>query len=267
MLNQFERTELLLGKSGLEKLRLSRVAVFGIGGVGGYAVEALVRSGVGAVDLIDGDVFSFTNLNRQLFATRTTLGKYKVEAAAERIAQINPGCRVRVFKIFYSSETESALDFRDYDYIIDAVDTVPSKVAIVRRAQALAVPVISSMGTGNKLDPAKLEVADIFETSVCPLARVMRRELKKAGIDHLKVVYSKEEPIRPPREESREVSERECLFSGAAQQGFMQRAATGSTAFVPAAAGMILAAEVVKDLIGNLANVSSGKTARQKDLS
>lgn len=235
MLNRFSRTELLLGRDSTEKLKNSRVAVFGLGGVGGYCVEALVRSGVGALDLVDSDRVSLTNLNRQLFATQKTVGAYKADAAAERVAEIDPSCKVRVFKTFFLPETAGEFDFHDYDYVVDAIDTVTGKIALVRAAFACGTPIVSSMGAGNKLDPTKFEVADLAKTSVCPLARTMRRELKKYGIFHLKVVYSKEEPIRPlPTEEE----------SG-------KRETPGSVAFVPSVVGLILAGEVVKDLAGS----------------
>ncbi len=235
MLDQFSRTELLLGKEGIEKLSKARVAVFGIGGVGGYVVEALARSGVGALDLIDDDRIALTNLNRQLHATHKTVGQYKVDVAAERIGEINPDCKVKTYKTFYLPETEKEFDFREYSYVVDAIDTVTGKLALVKNAYAAGTPIISSMGAGNKLDPTRFEVADIFQTSVCPLARTMRRELKKLGVLHLKVVYSKEEPIRPG--ESEEVG-----FS-------VRREIPGSVAFVPSVAGLIIAGEVVKDLI------------------
>ena len=250
MLNQFSRTELLIGKEGLEKLAAARVAVFGIGGVGGYAVEALARSGVGALDLIDDDRICITNLNRQLHATRKTVGKYKVDVAAERVAEINPNCVVRTFKTFYLPETEDEFDFHDYDYVIDAIDTVTGKLSLVRNANACGTPIISSMGAGNKLDPTKFEVADIYKTSVCPLARTMRRELKKFGIKHLKVVYSKEEPIRPAEDD--EISCRShCVCPpGTVRKCTARRDIPGSTAFVPSVVGLIIAGEVIKDLIG-----------------
>ena len=188
MLNQFSRTELLLGREAMETLAASRVAVFGIGGVGGYAVEALVRSGIGAVDLIDDDRVCLTNINRQIYATRRTVGQYKVDAAAERIAEINPDAKVRTYKTFYTPETAGQFDFSQYDYIVDAIDTVTGKLALAENAHAAGTPIISSMGAGNKLDPAAFEVTDIYKTSVCPLARVMRRELRRRGIPGLKVV-------------------------------------------------------------------------------
>lgn len=247
MLNQFSRTELLIGKSGIEKLAQSRVAVFGIGGVGGYCVEALARSGVGALDLIDNDKICLTNLNRQLYATRTTIGRYKTDVAAERIADIDPNCTVRTFKTFYLPETEKEFDFHEYDYIVDAIDTVTGKIALVRNADRCGTPIISSMGAGNKLDPTAFEVADIYQTSVCPLARTMRRELKKYGIGHLKVVYSKEEPLRP--EENGEAFKEPCPQEAVGERT-ARRSIPGSTAFVPSVAGLIIAGEVVKDLIG-----------------
>ena len=249
MLNQFSRTQLIFGKEGLEKLANSRVAVFGIGGVGGYAVEALARSGVGALDLVDDDRVCLTNLNRQILATRKTIGKNKVDVAAERIAEINPHCKVTTYKTFFLPENSGEFPFAEYDYIIDAVDTVTAKLALVEAARAAGVPIISCMGTGNKKEPTMLEVGDIQKTSVCPLARVMRRELKKRGIVHLKVVWSKEEPIKP--DDDLEISCRtNCICPpGTERKCSVRRDIPGSTAFVPAAAGLILAAEVVKDLM------------------
>ena len=244
MLNQFSRTELLLGKEAIEKLAKSRVAVFGIGGVGGYTVEALARSGVGALDLIDDDKVCITNLNRQLLATRSSVGKYKVDVAAARIADINPNCEVRVYKTFYLPETAGEFDFRAYDYVVDAIDTVTGKLSLVKNAYDCGTPVISAMGAGNKLDPTKFEVADIYKTTVCPLARTMRRELKKLGIRKLKVVYSKEEPVRPAADGTcRELCASETAKNTA------RRDIPGSVAFVPAVMGLVIAGEVVKDLI------------------
>ena len=197
MLNQFSRTELLFGKEAMERLAASRVAVFGIGGVGGYTVEALVRSGIGAIDLIDDDKVCLTNLNRQLHATRKTVGQYKADVAAARIHEINPDARVTIHKTFYTPETAKQFDFSEYDYIVDAIDTVTGKIALVVNADSAGTPIISSMGAGNKLDPTAFEVADIYSTSVCPLAKVMRYELKRRGIKKLKVVYSKEPPLTP----------------------------------------------------------------------
>lgn len=219
----FSRTELLLGSGGMERLRSASVAVFGIGGVGGYAVEALARSGVGCLHLIDHDKISVSNLNRQIIATVSTLGRYKVDVAKERILDINPEVKVHIYRTFYMPETEGEFDFSKYDYVVDAIDTVTGKLALIMQAKQAGVPVISSMGAGNKLDASAFEVADIYQTSVCPLARVMRRELKKRGVQSLKVVYSKEQPVRSSRP-------------------------PGSNAFVPAAAGLILAGEVVKEL-------------------
>ena len=235
---EFSRTELLLGDEGMEKLKNARVAVFGVGGVGGYAVEALARSGVGALDLIDDDAVAPSNLNRQIIALQSTVGKPKVEVAAARIADINPDCIVRTYRIFYTPDTAGQFDFSLYDYVIDAIDTVTGKIALVMQAQAAGTPIISSMGAGNKLDPSAFEVADIYKTSVCPLARVMRRELKKRGVKRLKVVYSREEALTPEGE-----IEQDAVHK--------KRATPGSVAFVPAVAGLILAGEVVKDIVNN----------------
>ena len=234
MLNQFSRTELILGKEAMEKLASSRVAVFGIGGVGGYTVEALVRSGVGAIDVIDDDKVCLTNLNRQIYATHKTIGKYKVDVAAERIADINPNAKVTTFKTFYTPETAQEFDFTQYDYVVDAIDTVTGKIALVLQAQEAGVPIISSMGAGNKLDPTAFQVADIYQTSVCPLAKVMRRELSRRGVKALKVVYSKEKPLTPAQPEEKDSTKRQI---------------PGSNAFVPSVVGLIIAGEVVKDLI------------------
>ncbi len=248
MLNQFSRTQLLYGQDNMRRLAASRVAVFGIGGVGGYVVEALARSGVGALDLIDDDRVCITNLNRQILATRKTVGKYKVDAAEERIREINPECEVRTYKTFYLPETQDQFDFHDYDYVVDAIDTVSGKLAIIENAKKAGVPVISSMGAGNKVDPAALEVADIYETSVCPLARVMRRECRKRGIDSLKVVYSRETPIRPLEDMSISCRQHCVCPPGTVRKCTQRRDIPGSTAFVPSVAGLIIAAEVVRDL-------------------
>ncbi|MCD7880101.1 MAG: tRNA threonylcarbamoyladenosine dehydratase [Clostridiales bacterium] len=246
MLNQFSRTELLLGREGMERLSRARVAVFGIGGVGGYAVEALARSGVGALDLIDDDRVSLSNLNRQISATQQTIGQYKVDAARQRIEEINPDCRVTVYKTFFTPETAGQFNFSDYDYIIDAIDTVTGKLSLAEQAVRTGVPIISSMGAGNKLDPTALEVADISQTSVCPLARVMRKELKKRGIYHLKVVYSREPPLTPL-----EVGESDEAAEQPNRSGTPSRRQTpGSNALVPAAAGLIAAGEVIRALSG-----------------
>ena len=241
MLNAFSRTELLLGKEGIERLKRARVAVFGVGGVGGYAVEALARSGVGAIDIIDNDKVCITNLNRQIIATRKTIGKYKVDVAAERISEINPDCKVLAHKVFYLPDTADSFDFTLFDYVIDAIDTVGGKIALAWQAARSNTPIISCMGAGNKLDPTKFEVADLYETTVCPLARVMRRELKKRGINKLKVVYSKEEPVSRAENGSADISAEN-------ESGTTRRAVPGSVAFVPAVAGLIIAGEVIKDI-------------------
>ena len=248
MLNQFSRTQLLYGQDNMRRLAASRVAVFGIGGVGGYVVEALARSGVGALDLIDDDRVCITNLNRQILATRKTVGKYKVDAAEERVREIYPECEVRTYKTFYLPETQDQFDFHEYDYVVDAIDTVSGKLAIIENAKKAGVPVISSMGAGNKVDPAALEVADIYETSVCPLARVMRRECRKRGIDSLKVVYSREMPIRPLEDMSISCRQHCVCPPGTVRKCTQRRDIPGSTAFVPSVAGLIIAAEVVRDL-------------------
>lgn len=237
MLDQFSRTELLLGREGIERLARSRVAVFGLGGVGGYTVEALVRSGVGTLDLIDSDRVSLTNLNRQILATRRTLGQYKADAARERVLEINPEAVVHTWKQFFGPDTAGVFDFSQYDYVVDAIDTVTGKLLLIQAALAAGTRVISCMGAGNKLDPTAFRVADIYETSVCPLARVMRKELKRRGIRKLKVVYSQEPPRNPEGE----------LYQQSLE-GEARRQVPGSVAFVPAVAGLLLAGEVVKDL-------------------
>lgn len=221
--NRFSRTEALLGEQAMEKLKKARVAVFGIGGVGGHVVEALVRSGVGAVDIVDSDKVCMSNLNRQIIATESCIGKYKVDVMKERILDINPEAVVNVHKCFYLPETKDEFDFSQYSYVVDAVDTVTAKIQLVMEAAEAGVPIISSMGAGNKLDPTAFQVADIYKTSVCPLAKVMRRELKKRGIKKLKVVYSREQPV-------------------------VKNAVPASVAFVPSVAGLIIAGEVIKDL-------------------
>ena len=235
MEEQFLRSAMLLGESALERLSRARVAVFGLGGVGGYTVEALARGGVGSLDLIDSDSVSLSNLNRQILATHSTLGIPKVEAAKARVLDINPNCRVTVYPVFYTPETAGQFDFTQYNYIVDAIDTVTGKLALVQQAWVSGTPIISCMGTGNKLDPTAFEVADISKTSVCPLARVMRKELGKRGIRHLKVVYSREEAMTPRGWEEE-----------AAALG--KRQIPGSLSFVPGVAGLILAGEVIKDL-------------------
>lgn len=226
MSEQFSRTEMLIGSENLAKLANSHVAVFGVGGVGGYAIEALVRSGIGKIDIIDNDKVSISNLNRQIIALHSTIGKYKVDVAKERISDINPNITVNAYKVFYTPETSEQFDFTKYDYIVDAIDTVSGKIELIIQANQAQTPIISSMGAGNKMNPADFEVSDIYKTSVCPLAKVMRQELKKRGIKKLKVVYSKEPPIK--------------------QEG---RRIPASNAFVPSTAGLIIASEVIKDLI------------------
>lgn len=248
MLNQFSRTQLLLGTEAMEKLKRARVAVFGIGGVGGYVCEALVRSGVGAFDLVDDDKVCLTNLNRQIIATRKTVGKYKVEVMCERILEINPDCDVRVHQCFYLPETADQFNFSDYDYVVDAVDTVTAKVTLVLEAQKAGVPIISCMGAGNKLDASALEVADIYDTSVCPLARVMRAELRKRGVKHLKVVYSKEPALTPIDDMTISCGTHCICPPDTARKCTQRRQVPGSNAFVPAAAGLIIAGEVVRDI-------------------
>lgn len=230
---QFERTELLFGSDAMETLKNSRVAVFGIGGVGGHTAEALVRSGIGAIDLIDNDEVSISNINRQIFATVSTVGQLKTESAKKRLLDINPDCKITVHNIFFMPENSDMIDFSQYDYVVDAIDTVTGKTEIIMCAEKAGVPVISSMGAGNKLDPTAFEVSDIYKTSVCPLARTMRHEMKKRGIKKLKVVYSKEQPFIPPERLSE---------SG--------KRIPASNAFVPSVAGLIIAGEVIKDLTG-----------------
>ncbi len=286
-MEEFSRTAMLLGDAAMQKLKRSRVAVFGIGGVGGYAVEALARSGVGALELVDSDKVELSNLNRQIIALHSTVGRYKVEVAKERVLDISPDCKVSARRAFFLPETAGEFDFSDYDYVVDAIDTVAGKLALICRAKEAGVPVISCMGAGNKLDPTKLRVADIAETSVCPLARVMRRELKKRGIEHVKVVYSPEPPVRgerktppegapspqgtekeegmEPRTHTQEVTgtqatqTEERMGSQGVQTGAETEPGAGkrrdpsripaSVAFVPSVAGLLLASEVIKDLI------------------
>ena len=248
MLNQFSRTQLLVGREAMERLFAARVAVFGIGGVGGYTVEALARSGVGTLDLIDDDKVCLTNLNRQIFATRKTVGKYKIDVARERILEINPDAVVNTYRTFYAPDTADQFDFTQYDYIVDAIDTVTGKLELIEQAHRCGTPIISSMGAGNKMDASAFEVADIYDTSICPLARVMRRELRRRGIPALKVVYSKE-PAIPPIEDMSISCRAHCICPpGTARKCTQRRQVPGSNAFVPAAAGLILAGEVVKDL-------------------
>lgn len=250
MLNQFSRTELLFGKEAMEKLANARVAVFGVGGVGGYTVEALARSGVGTFDIIDDDKVCLTNINRQIIATRKTVGKYKVEVMKERILEINPKAVVHTHQCFYTPETADQFDFSQYTYVVDAIDTVTGKIELVMRAQAAGVPIMSSMGAGNKLDPTKFEVTDIYKTSVCPLAKVMRKELKARRVKKLKVVYSKE-LVRKPIEDMSISCRANCICPpGAERKCTDKRQIPGSTAFVPSVAGLIIAGEVIKDITG-----------------
>ena len=227
--NQFERTALLLGKASVEKLARKRVAVFGVGGVGGFVCEGLVRAGIGAIDIVDKDIVAISNINRQLIALHSTVGKNKVDVLEERLKDINKNLIIKKYKCFFLPETSETFDFREYDYVVDAIDTVTGKIELVLKAKDAGVPIISAMGAGNKLDPTAFQVADIYKTNVCPLARVMRRELKKRGVDRLKVVYSKEEPIKPSFAEGEEV-------------------VPGSVSFVPSVMGLIIAGEIVKEL-------------------
>lgn len=240
MRNEFSRTQLLLKAEGMKKLKNARVAVFGVGGVGGYVCEALARSGIGAIDLIDHDTVSLSNINRQIIAMHSTIGRFKCDVMKERILDINPSCQVTVNHTFYTKENADSFDLSLFDYIVDAIDTVSAKLTLIEKAYASKIPIISSMGAGNKLDPTRFEIADIYSTSVCPLARVMRKELKKRGIDHLKVVYSKEEALSPVYDEENAYEDKGSVAG---------RPAPGSVAFVPSVAGLILAGEVVKDLI------------------
>lgn len=236
-MDPYARTALLLGQEAMDTLKNARVAVFGLGGVGGYVVEALARSGIGALELVDHDTISITNLNRQLLATRRTVGQSKVQAAADRVADIDPDIRVTLRQAFFSPDTAQDFDFSQYSYVVDAIDTVTGKLALVSAAQAAGVPIISCMGTGNKLDPTKFQIADISKTSVCPLARIMRKECAKRSIRHLKVLYSTEDPRAVPTSTSEELPEG-------------RRSLPGSVAFVPSVAGLIIAGEVIQDLIG-----------------
>lgn len=238
MLNQFSRTQMIFGADAMEKLKNSRVAVFGIGGVGGYAVEALVRGGIGTLDLFDSDKVCVTNINRQIHATTKTIGEYKVDAAKKRALEINPDAVVNVSRIFFLPENSHEIEFAKFDYIIDAIDTITAKIELVLKSQEYNVPIISSMGAGNKIKPEMFEIADIYETTICPLAKVMRRELKKRGVEKLKVVYSKEPAVLPFEPEDEEIDSTK------------KRRIPGSNSFVPPVAGLIIAGEVIKDLIG-----------------
>lgn len=243
MLDQFSRTELLLGKSAMERLAKCRVAVFGIGGVGGYVCEALARSGVGALDLIDDDKVALSNINRQIIATTKTVGEYKTDVMKARILEINPEAEVNTYKCFFLPENASDFPFDKYDYVVDAIDTVTAKIELVMQCQKAGVPIMSSMGAGNKLDPTKFRVADIYKTQMDPLAKVMRRELKKRGIKKLKVVYSEEEPV---------IQAEDATAVQAERPGSKRRGIPGSTAYVPSVAGLIIAGEVIKDLTGDV---------------
>ena len=244
---EFSRTELLIGREAMERLSSARVAVFGVGGVGGYVVEGLARAGIGALDLIDHDRVSITNINRQIIALHSTVGRYKTEVARERILDINPACIVTCHETFYLPETAEQFDFAKYDYVVDAIDTVTGKLALIEHAQRMQVPVISSMGAGNKLDPAAFRVADIYETSICPLAKVMRKECRKRGIHSLKVVYSDEVPVQPRVPEGEQAEKPDAG----------RRSIPGSASFVPSVAGLIIAGEVVKDLVRDIMQLSS----------
>lgn len=240
----FSRTQLILGSEAMDKLANSRVAVFGVGGVGGFAVEALARSGIGEIDLIDSDKVCISNINRQIIATFNTINRYKVDVAAERIAAINPKAKVNTYKIFFTPETSKEFDFSKYNYVVDAIDTVSGKIELIMKANEVGTPIISSMGAGNKLNPTAFEVTDIYKTSVCPLARVMRSELKKRGIKKLKVVYSKEKPIKPVNNQHiNNIADNVDIHSSHKQT-------PGSIAFVPSVVGLIIAGEVIKDIIG-----------------
>ena len=247
-MNQFSRTQLLYGEEAIKKLSDSRVAVFGIGGVGGYVCEALVRSGVGHFDLIDDDKVCLTNLNRQILATRKTVGKYKAEVMAERMKEINPDVDIRIHKCFFLPENANDFQFDEYDYVVDAVDTVTAKLELIMRSKSLEVPIISAMGAGNKIDAGRLKIADIYDTQVCPLARIMRHELRKRGVKKLKVVYSDEQPIRPIEDMSISCRNHCICPPGAQHKCTERRDIPGSTAFVPAVAGLLIAGEIVNDL-------------------
>lgn len=247
MQDQYSRTQLLLGAEAMEKLHRARVAVFGIGGVGGYTVEALARSGVGALDLIDDDKVCLTNLNRQIIATRSTVGQYKVDVAEQRIHDIDPNIKVTTHRCFFGPETQDDFDFTQYDYVVDAIDTVTGKLALVMKCKEAGTPIICSMGAGNKMDPTRFEVTDIYKTSVCPLAKVMRTECRKRKIKHLKVVYSKEPAMTPMADGA---AQGDTCPADAQRKGTPRRTVPGSNAFVPSVAGLIIGGEVVKDLVG-----------------
>ena len=253
MLNQFSRTTLIFGKEAMEKLAESKIAIFGVGGVGGFAAESLVRSGVGAIDIIDDDKVCPTNLNRQIFATHKTVGKFKTEAAYDRLHEINPNCEITQIRKFFTPENSDEFDFTKYSYIIDAVDTVSAKIEIVVKANKCHVPVISSMGAGNKIDPTAFKVSDIYKTKVDPLAKVMRYELKRRRIRKLKVVWSAEKPIKPVEEDENSCRTQCICPSGTKRKCSVRRDIPGSNAFVPPVVGMIIAGEVIKDITGKKA--------------
>lgn len=250
MQNQFTRTQIILGDEAMERLHASRVAIFGVGGVGSFAAEAIARAGVGAIDLIDDDKVCLTNINRQIIATTKTVGRYKTEVMAERIKDINPRAQVVEHRCFYNVETAGEFDLSQFDYVVDAIDTVSSKLVLIEKAHEAGTKIISCMGAGNKLDPTRFEVADIFETTICPLARVMRRELKARGIDSLKVVYSKEPPIKPIESEETSCKKNCVCPPGTQRKCTVRRQVPGSISFVPSAAGLIIAGEVILDLAG-----------------
>ena len=250
MLNQFSRTELLIGKEGIEKLQGAKIAIFGLGGVGSFVAEGLVRAGVENFVLIDDDKICLTNLNRQIIATRKTIGKYKVEVMKERMLEINPNAKVETYQEFYMPESKTNIINEDLNYVVDCVDTVTAKIEIIMNCKKLNIPVISAMGTGNKLDPTRFEITDIYKTSICPLAKVMRKELKKRNVDSLKVIYSKEEPIKPDNTSSSSCKTNCICPPGAEHKCTERRDIPGSVAFVPSVAGLIIAGEVVKDIAG-----------------
>ena len=260
MLNEFSRTQLLLGKNAMDRLEKSTVAVFGIGGVGSYTVEALARSGIGGLDLFDDDKVCLTNINRQLIATHKTIGQKKVEVMKNRVLEINPKCRVEIHECFYTSQNAAEFDLSKYNYIVDAIDTVSSKLTLIEKAKEANVMIISCMGAGNKLDPTRFEVADIYKTSVCPLAKVMRHELKARGIPSLKVVYSKEEVITPNEDENITCKGNCVCPPGTKRKCTIRRQIPGSISFVPSVAGLILASEVIKGLIHTDTDDNSGVT-------
>lgn len=249
MLNQFSRTELLIGKEGIEKLKNSKVAIFGIGGVGSFVVEGLVRAGVGNFVLIDDDKICLTNLNRQIIATRKTIGKYKADVAKERILEINPNANVEVYKEFYMPDSKTNIINKELSYVVDCVDTVTAKIGIIMQAKKENIPVISSMGTGNKLDPTKFEITDIYKTNICPLAKVMRKELRKRNIESLKVIYSEEEPIKPDDTSSSSCKTNCICPPGTKRKCTIRNQVPGSISFVPSVAGLMIAGEIIKDII------------------